>query len=481
MTVFPSKTAAASCSLSSLHSGTCIASEPCSFRLQHKDRFGNKGTEPGDVFEATLTSQDKHEDLLVVPGTVQYNLNNNYDVTYIPTRSGEYRTVVTRYKRHVSGSLSSLIVLPGHPVAASSSAEGFGLIGAVKAEQAFILIHLRDLSGNPIGTSSSTSYKQLLTVATVPSDVIVVEISEVTTAVLRLTWTSSVPGTFRMDIKLNNSHIARSPFAGITVAEAGSPTQADKRYTTAEGQAVEVGAVAGARTHFVVVPRSIGGRAVTDTSGRSNAKYVVRMGPSAAGVGGTSNDGYLTCPLAPACIEEADRLGNWCCVDHTNTQQTGQIEINFIYELAGKLSFSIYEEQYDNTIESHPIFNSPAVIQVAPATISAAGSSITRVGSGGGTCQFCALTAAIAGVILIYLKSIDLFKNASFLEYKYICIHMNVLFLIYYSELCEAICGCGMQMPHHLIYGMHMHLIYGMHVHLICRHAVATYAQLKYD
>ena len=124
------------------------------------------------------------------------------------------------------------------------------------------------------------------------------------------------------------------------------------------------------------------------------------MGPSVPGVGGTASDGYVKCPTAPACPPAASRGGSWCCVDHTDTELTGEVVVNFAWELAGKLTFSVFHELNDNKIETHAIFNSPVKIQVSPADISAQGSSVARFGGGGaGTCAECGLTAAIAGVV----------------------------------------------------------------------------------
>jgi len=406
--------------LSSLHSGRCTASQSCSFVLQPKDRFGNKGTEPGEIFEATLNSQERWQDLVVVQGAVEYNTDKVlYDLTFVPTRSGEYRTVVMRYKQHTLGSLGVLTVQPGPPEAASSSAEGFGLVGAVVQETASVTITLRDVAGNPIRDVESSSMKDLLAVSTVPSNAATVQIVPLTTSAYELRWTSQVPGTFDLHITFDGEPIAGSPFRKVEVvasadADVKRPAEA---YTTAEGQAVDMGAEAGKKTNFVIIPRSVGGRAVTDVTGRSNAKYRVHMGPSVGGVGSTPYTGYMVCPSAPDCEPEGQLpafmgggRGAWCCVDHSNAEVTGQVVVNFIWELAGKLSFFIYDARYDNlnSITDHPIYScidratqqtAPLTIQVAPTALSALNSSLARYGTGGaGTCQTCGLTGAIAGV-----------------------------------------------------------------------------------
>jgi hypothetical protein len=165
------------------------------------------------------------------------------------------------------------------------------------AQSATFMVTLRDVTGNPISDDGSTSHKDLLTITTTPTGALSsVEISMISTGDYSVKWLSRVPGKFDMSIKFGGTHIVDSPFEDIQVEASGQVNQPDKRYTSAEGQAIEVGAVAGRRTYFVLVPRSIGGRAVTDVSGRSNAKYVVRMGPSIAGFGGTSSSGVIECP-----------------------------------------------------------------------------------------------------------------------------------------------------------------------------------------
>ena len=401
MTVLPSETNAATSKLSLLHGDTCTASLPCKFKLQPRDRFGNKCTEPGEIFEATLATQDTKEDLLLVSGDIEYDATNvNYAINFMPTRSGTYRTVVTRYKHHVSGSLAPLLVEPGAPVAASSSAEGFGLVGAVVNQDSSVTITLRDLAGNPI--EQSDDLRDRLTVTTEPSNYITSQITKQTEARYLLTWRSGYVGSFSLHVRFDGAGIAGSPFQNIRVVDQSSDAdKVSELYTTAEGQAIEVGAEAGMKTHFVIVPRSTGGQAVSDRTLRSNAKYVVRLGPSVASVG-SSTSGYFTCPVAPSCPPDHQRLPQhsaWCCVDHTDTEVTGEVRVSFIWEYAGKLSASIYQEYYDNNIESHEIHSSPVVVQVSPSAVSAAGSTLARFGGGGpGTCETCGLTAAIAGV-----------------------------------------------------------------------------------
>ena len=72
-TVLPAQTDPATSTLSNLHDGVCVAASECKFVLQCKDRFGNKGTEPGERFQATLISQDTNRDLLVVDGDIIFN------------------------------------------------------------------------------------------------------------------------------------------------------------------------------------------------------------------------------------------------------------------------------------------------------------------------------------------------------------------------------------------------------------------------
>jgi len=91
----------------------------------------------------------------------------------------------------------------------------------------------------------------------------------------------------------------------------------------------------------------------------------------------------IECPWVPYCKGPGSISGQWCCVDHEHAQIIGHILVTFKWELAGKLSFSIFQEKYDNQIEAHAIFNSPLSILVAPASLSAAASTLTRSSGGG--------------------------------------------------------------------------------------------------
>ena len=85
----------------------------------------------------------------------------------------------------------------------------------------------------------------------------------------------------------------------------------------------------------------------------------------------------------PDCEGAGTGAGHWCCVDHQHAADTGHVLVLFKWELAGKLSFSVFQEKYDNKIETHEIFNSPLSIRVAPSPLSAAGCTIERFGGGG--------------------------------------------------------------------------------------------------
>jgi hypothetical protein len=91
----------------------------------------------------------------------------------------------------------------------------------------------------------------------------------------------------------------------------------------------------------------------------------------------------IECPWVPYCKGPGSISGLWCCVDHEHAQITGHILVTFKWELAGKLSFSVFQEKYDNQIESHAILNSPLSILVAPTSLSAAASTLMRSAGGG--------------------------------------------------------------------------------------------------
>lgn len=91
----------------------------------------------------------------------------------------------------------------------------------------------------------------------------------------------------------------------------------------------------------------------------------------------------IECPWVPYCKGPGSISGPWCCVDHEHAQITGHILVSFKWELAGKLSFSVFQEKYDNQIEAHAIFNSPLSILVAPASLSASASTLMRSAGGG--------------------------------------------------------------------------------------------------
>jgi hypothetical protein len=68
--------------------------------------------------------------------------------------------------------------------------------------------------------------------------------------------------------------------------------------------------------------------------------------------------------------------------------------VSFNWEFAGKLTFSVFQEKYDNMLETHGIFNSPLIIRVGPAPLNAAGCSIARFGGGGPVMPFLPLLFA---------------------------------------------------------------------------------------
>jgi hypothetical protein len=125
-------------------------------------------------------------------------------------------------------------------------------------------ITLRDVAGNPI-SNSGADFSQSFTVSTTPAGVLANKlITRATSAVYTLSWRSLVVGEFSLGILVNGTHIQGSPFQKLRVVASGQEKVPQTAYTSAEGKAVDAGAVAGVPTELIIVPRSDGGRAVTD-------------------------------------------------------------------------------------------------------------------------------------------------------------------------------------------------------------------------
>lgn len=145
--------------------------------------------------------------------------------------------------------------------------------------QTFATITLRDVAGNPIsdsGADFSSSFS-------ITPALLQIKISRVTTAMYTLAWSSSAEREFALGIQVNGTHIQGSPFQQLRVVAPGQEEVPQTAYTSADGKAVDAGAVAGVPNEFIIVPRSDGGRAVTDSrySGLdiafSNASYKLRL------------------------------------------------------------------------------------------------------------------------------------------------------------------------------------------------------------
>ena len=125
-------------------------------------------------------------------------------------------------------------------------------------------ITLRDVAGNAV-SNSGADFSKSFSVITTPVGVLAnMLITRETSAVYTLSWRSSVVGEFLLDILVNGTRIQGSPFQKLRVVASGQEKVPQTAYTSAEGNAVDAGAVAGVPTEFIIVPRSHGGRAVTD-------------------------------------------------------------------------------------------------------------------------------------------------------------------------------------------------------------------------
>ena len=125
-------------------------------------------------------------------------------------------------------------------------------------------ITLRDVAGNA-DSNSGADFSKSFSVITTPVGVLAnMLITRETSAVYTLSWRSSVVGEFLLDILVNGTRIQGSPFQKLRVVASGQEKVPQTAYTSAEGNAVDAGAVAGVPTEFIIVPRSHGGRAVTD-------------------------------------------------------------------------------------------------------------------------------------------------------------------------------------------------------------------------
>ena len=318
----------------------------CALKLIARDQFFNDVEEDGDIFIAKLLRREEGQDSAITVGKVTGTGGPNYNVQFKVTASGTYRLLVSRYFTSISGSNIILTVLPGPVSPQHCTTSGSGLNGAVPDVKSVFSVIVRDEFGNRIG-SNALSLNLNINPAAV-SEVAYVGLGEYT-----VSWTPFTSGKHIISLMTYSAlHVAHSPFQVVAINKTflrrGLGTEISASFCTTTGMLSYI--VAGQHSSFSVQPRNIKQQLVVDVNLLSNSKFVVQI------------DGHRCqdCPMNDTLASVV------CCIDQASIINSYVITVEYTLRLAGRRQIDIYQNLFDNNVESHPILNSPFSILVIP-------------------------------------------------------------------------------------------------------------------
>jgi hypothetical protein len=379
-TIFPPKT---NCTPSSTLS--------CILQLIARDQFSNNVEEDGDIFTAKLLRHEQGQDSAISVGSVSSTGGPNYNVHFKVTASGTYRLLVSRYFTPILGSNIILTVFPGPVSPQDCTTSGSGLNGAVPDVNSAFSVTARDAFGNIVRFDALPLYIAIKPLAV--SEVVYAGSGEYS-----ITWTPFTSGSYVISLMTSSSlHVAKSPYHVVainkTLLRRGFGTDISAAFCTISGMVSYISA--GQKSSFRIQPRNLMQQVVVDVNLLSNSKFVARV------------DGQKCqdCPLNETLASAV------CCIDQASVLNSYITSVEYILKLAGRSQIEIYQNLFDNDIESHPILNSPFSILVIPGELDVKESGRPAMVLSSGKRQ--ALTSVRAGTeTSVLLQMRDHYGNA---------------------------------------------------------------------
>jgi len=188
-----------------------VAGEPANFTVHAKDSFGNSIKTGGAKFDAVLEGREK------VNVDVQDKSDGTYSASYKTAVSGAYFLHVTLEGTPIKDSPFSVNVTPGAASASLSSAEGEGLIKAIAGETATFVVSLKDSYGNPLKASGGDVAAQV-------DEANECSVYDNKDGTYRAQYRATKSGQRTINVTVNGSPIAGSPFTAVVEPATASPT-----------------------------------------------------------------------------------------------------------------------------------------------------------------------------------------------------------------------------------------------------------------
>lgn len=199
------------------------AGEANGFKVQVKDRFGNKVTQGGAPITASIT--DKTDPEVSGPAEVHDNQDGTYDVKYPAIeKAGDYVVDVKLAEEGIKDSPFALKVAPNdHVESGNCYVEGLG--DSVAGVPVTVTVHSVDAFGNHSHAGGAK-----VSVALSGADNLNADVKDNGDGTYSATYTPTVSGEYTVDVKVNDVDVKENPFK-ITV----NPAAVDPKHCVAEG------------------------------------------------------------------------------------------------------------------------------------------------------------------------------------------------------------------------------------------------------
>jgi filamin len=208
------------------------AGEPNGFKVQVKDRFGNKVTQGGAPITASVT--DKSDPESSGPAEVHDNGDGTYDVKYPAIeKAGDYVIDVKLGADDIKDAPFALKVAPNDHVE-SGNCYVEGVANSVAGVPVTVTVHSVDSFGN-----HSTIGGAKVAVALSGADNLDAEVKDNGDGTYSASYTPTVAGDYTIDVKVNDAAVKENPFK-VTV----SPDVVDPIHCVAEGHGLSKAKVA---------------------------------------------------------------------------------------------------------------------------------------------------------------------------------------------------------------------------------------------
>jgi len=195
----------------------CQVGSPVVFSIQAKDSYGNLIKSGGDPFKVVVSGAE-HVDAII-----EDTKDGKYTVKFFPTKSIDYRVIITLFGQHIS---NSFIIVH--------------CVGGIDSTHSTIEINTNqvlDTKASEFTIIAKDSNERLISGAATQIKVLIEGPSQITPIITdngngryTVIWSPDLPGTYLIHVKINDKHIHNSPIS-VVCHEGAYATNSKLKYS----------------------------------------------------------------------------------------------------------------------------------------------------------------------------------------------------------------------------------------------------------